>query len=136
MHPTPSQWTQLYKVYNSHKHVFRPPAGDPSPSSLVILVVRQLVQPASAQFVTRNSTEFGCLFDADADEVEDEGDAHRRRAEPMTAETVHKFIKTTKGFMRVGLVGRQIPYPPNPKQYGILFLVIERETKKPMDREK
>ncbi|KAL3097997.1 hypothetical protein niasHT_027542 [Heterodera trifolii] len=53
----------------------------------VVLIVRQLSQPISTTSITRNSTEFGCLF--------------RLPCGTMSAEMVQKFVRSTKVFMRV-----------------------------------
>ncbi|KAL3104217.1 hypothetical protein niasHS_002244 [Heterodera schachtii] len=53
----------------------------------VVLIVRQLAQPTSPISITRNSTEFGCLF--------------RLPCGTMSAEMVQKFVRSTKVFMRL-----------------------------------
>uniref|UniRef100_A0A914GUD7 Secreted protein n=1 Tax=Globodera rostochiensis TaxID=31243 RepID=A0A914GUD7_GLORO len=76
---------RLASVHRQHAAVLSDEAST-SPN-FVVLIVRQLAQPTSPLYVTRNSSEFGCLF--------------RLPCETMNAETVQKFVRSTKVFMRV-----------------------------------
>uniref|UniRef100_A0A183BKM6 Transmembrane protein n=1 Tax=Globodera pallida TaxID=36090 RepID=A0A183BKM6_GLOPA len=76
---------RLASVHRKHAAVLSDEAS--SSPNFVVLIVRQLAQPTSPLYVTRNSSEFGCLF--------------RLPCETMNAETVQKFVRSTKVFMRL-----------------------------------
>uniref|UniRef100_A0A915DS54 Uncharacterized protein n=1 Tax=Ditylenchus dipsaci TaxID=166011 RepID=A0A915DS54_9BILA len=54
-----------------------------------ILIVKHLAQPVSSYYITKTSFEFGCLF--------------QLPCEPMTPETIEKYVKNIKTFTKVYL---------------------------------
>ncbi|CAD5235765.1 unnamed protein product [Bursaphelenchus xylophilus] len=97
----------IVKAFETHKSVLQTNGKH----NLGILLVRQLAQPVSPDYVTEESAEFGCLFHAPC--------------QPMTPELVQKYVFTTKTFTKVfttALFGRWFPsaYCPQPKALVVI----------------